>query len=73
MIKIEFLGPINKPPISLEASTLNEIKQELQKDKELFEWLKKSAVAVNDKIILDTNLKLKDGDKVSILPPVCGG
>jgi molybdopterin synthase sulfur carrier subunit len=73
MIKIEFLGPINKPSISLEASTLNEIKQELQKDKELFEWLKKSAVAVNDKIILDTNLELKDGDKISILPPVCGG
>ncbi|EOI0577565.1 MoaD/ThiS family protein, partial [Campylobacter jejuni] len=26
-----------------------------------------------DEIIFDENTKLKDGDKIALLPPVCGG
>jgi molybdopterin synthase sulfur carrier subunit len=37
------------------------------------EWLKNSAVAVNDTLVSSLDVKLKDGDKVSLLPPVCGG
>jgi len=73
MIKIEFLGPINKKPITLEVSSLKELKEVLKKDDSLKEWLKVSAVAVNDKIVTDINYQLKKGDKVVLLPPVCGG
>ncbi|WP_171822476.1 MoaD/ThiS family protein, partial [Campylobacter jejuni] len=31
------------------------------------------AVSLNDEIIFDENTKLKDGDKIALLPPVCGG
>ncbi|WP_304345109.1 MoaD/ThiS family protein, partial [Campylobacter showae] len=39
----------------------------------LSEWLKICAVAVNDEIASSLDAPLKDGDKISILPPVCGG
>jgi molybdopterin synthase sulfur carrier subunit len=28
---------------------------------------------VNDKIVSSVDVELKDGDKVVLLPPVCGG
>jgi len=73
MITVEFLGPINMESMQLEASSLNELSKLLSKDKEIASWLASSAVAVNDKMTNDVNLALKDGDRVSILPPVCGG
>jgi len=73
MITVEFLGPINRESMHLEVSSLNELSDLLSKDKEIASWLASSAVAVNDKMTNDANLALKDGDKVSILPPVCGG
>ena len=73
MVKVEFLGPIGKSPIELKASNLEELSNILQKDKDLQNWLDKCAVAINDIIIKDKNQKLNDGDKVSLLPPVCGG
>jgi len=73
MVYIEFLGPINRESISLDVSTLNEVSLKLQEDTELSDWLEKSAIAVNDEIVFDRGLKLKDGDKISLLPPVCGG
>ena len=73
MVKIEFLGPIQKEPLFIEASNLKEVAKVLQKDKELKEWLKSCAVAVNDKIVHSLDISLKDGDKISLLPPVCGG
>jgi len=73
MVTVEFLGPIGKKPLKLEIKNLNELKTHLQNDEELNEWLKISAVAVNDKIVSDLNLTLKDGDKITLLPPVCGG
>jgi len=73
MVKIEFLGPIGKEPIQLDIENLNQLSNILKQDKSLKEWLENSAVAVNDIIIVDKNLKLNDGDKISLLPPVCGG
>lgn len=75
MVEIEFLGPIKLDNIKLEASNLAEIKEKLNRytDFELNEWLKICAVAVNDEIVIGLETPLKDGDRISILPPVCGG
>jgi molybdopterin synthase sulfur carrier subunit len=35
--------------------------------------LENCAVAVNDKLVSSKNVALQSGDKVSLLPPVCGG
>jgi molybdopterin synthase sulfur carrier subunit len=72
-ITIEFLGPINKKPISVDIQNLNELSEILKQDENLKSWLNNSAVAVNDTLVKDKNKILKDGDKVSLLPPVCGG
>lgn len=73
MVKIEFLGPINKPDLELEVKNLKELKEILQKDESLKEWLEFCAVSLNDEIIFDENTSLKTGDKIALLPPVCGG
>ncbi|WP_281951585.1 MoaD/ThiS family protein [Nitrosophilus kaiyonis] len=73
MVTIEFLGPIKKEPIKVEAKNLKEVAKKLQNDEEVSKWLKECAVAVNDKIVQDLDVNLKDGDKISLLPPVCGG
>ncbi|EGC0907501.1 MoaD/ThiS family protein [Campylobacter jejuni] len=73
MVKVEFLGPINKENLELEVKNLKELKEILQKDESLKEWLELCAVSLNDEIIFDENAKLKDGDKIALLPPVCGG
>ena len=72
-IKIEFLGPIGKSPIEIEATTLSQVKEVLAQDSSLSSWLESSAVAINDEIINSIDIDLKDGDRVSLLPPVCGG
>ncbi len=73
MIRVEFLGPIQKDALEVEISNLNELAAILQEDKELAEWLQNSAVAVNDTIVTSLDVALQDGDKISLLPPVCGG
>ncbi|EAH6271653.1 MoaD/ThiS family protein [Campylobacter coli] len=73
MVKVEFLGPINKENLELEVKNLKELKEILQEDESLKEWLELCAVSLNDEIIFDENTKLKDGDKIALLPPVCGG
>ncbi len=73
MIKVEFLGPIGKAPMEMEASTLAEVSAQLKTDSSLIQWLDKCAVALNDTMVNDLATELKDGDRVSILPPVCGG
>ncbi|EAK0342811.1 MoaD/ThiS family protein [Campylobacter jejuni] len=73
MVKVEFLGPINKENLELEVKNLKELKEILQKDGSLKEWLELCAVSLNDEIIFDENTKLKNGDKIALLPPVCGG
>ena len=73
MIKVEFLGPIGKSPIEMEAKTLADVSAKLKEDNTLTDWLNKCAVALNDTMVNDLSTVLQDGDRVSILPPVCGG
>lgn len=73
MVKVEFLGPINKENLELKVKNLKELKEILQKDESLKEWLELCAVSLNDEIIFDENTELKTGDKIALLPPVCGG
>jgi len=73
MVKVEFLGPIGKAPVEMEAATLAEVAAKLKEEDELRDWLDKCAVALNDTMINDLSTQLKDGDRISILPPVCGG
>jgi molybdopterin synthase sulfur carrier subunit len=73
LVRVEFLGPIQKEPLELNITNLNELATILQDDKEMREWLENSAVAVNDTLVSSREYELKDGDKVSLLPPVCGG
>ena len=73
MVTVEFLGPIGKPPMEVEAATLNELAAALENVEGVSEWLGTSAVAINDTMTADRNAPLRDGDRISILPPVCGG
>jgi molybdopterin synthase sulfur carrier subunit len=73
MVNVEFLGPIKKEPLQLEINNLNELSTVLKKDESLSTWLESCAVAVNDVLVSTKDVVLKDGDKVSLLPPVCGG
>jgi len=73
MVLIEFLGPIAKEAQSLEINSLEELYRYMEQDEVLREWIDSAAVAVNDTIITQSDYKLKSGDRVSILPPVCGG
>lgn len=73
MVRVEFLGPIQKDALELEITNLKDLAPILQKDEQLAEWLDNSAVAVNDTLVSSLDVALQDGDKVSLLPPVCGG
>jgi len=73
MVKVEFLGPINKKALELDIRNLNELAEILQKDEDVKDWLKSCAVAVNDTLVSTLDVELKENDKVSLLPPVCGG
>ncbi len=73
MISVEFLGPIGKPSFDMEASTLHDVANEIKKDPSMAQWIDSCAVAVNDMLVSSLETPLKSGDKVSLLPPVCGG
>ncbi|MEN8304218.1 MAG: MoaD/ThiS family protein [Campylobacterota bacterium] len=73
MVRVEFLGPIQKDTLELDIKNLNELAAVLQEDVEMTEWLSNCAVAVNDTLVSSLEAPLEDGDKVSLLPPVCGG
>jgi len=73
LVRVEFLGPIQKDALELEIVNLNELAAILQKDEEVKEWLDNCAVAVNDNLVTSLECELKNGDKISLLPPVCGG
>ncbi len=73
MVTIEFLGPINKKAMQVDIKNLNELSDILKQDEDLKDWLNNSAVAINDTLVKDKNQILNDGDKISLLPPVCGG
>lgn len=73
MVKVEFLGPINKNTMEVEIKNLNDLSEILKDDSDVSTWLKTCAVAINDTLIVTKDVELKDGDRVSLLPPVCGG
>jgi len=73
MVRVEFLGPIQKKALELDISNLNELAKILQADSEVSGWLESCAVALNDTLVTSLEAPLKDGDKISLLPPVCGG
>ncbi|WP_458700320.1 MoaD/ThiS family protein [Sulfurospirillum sp. 1307] len=73
MAKVEFLGPLNRDTIEVDVSSLKELKEIFKDDKELQEWLEICAVAINDTLVCSLDTKIEKGDKISLLPPVCGG
>lgn len=73
MVKIDFLGPIGLDSMELDVSSLEELARVLRDHEQAAKWLENSSVAINDRIVSDKNTPLKNGDVVSILPPVCGG
>ena len=73
MVSVEFLGPLQMEKKEFDVKSVRELKDELYKIPELQEWLESLAVAVNDKIITSVDTPLQDGDRVVLLPPVCGG
>ena len=73
MVDVEFLGPKNKESMKLDINNLSQLSEILKEDIEVSSWLETCAVAVNDTLIISKDITLNDGDKVSLLPPVCGG
>lgn len=73
MVKVEFLGPINRDSMELDIKNIQELSSALRADETLSKWLENCAVAVNDTLICSKDFELKSGDRVSLLPPVCGG
>ncbi len=73
MVRIEFLGPIAKESLEMEATNLQDVADKLSGEHEVKEWLQTCAVAVNDTLVSSLDTPLKPGDKISLLPPVCGG
>ena len=70
-VLIKFLGPISRDDLEVEISDSNELKEIIKQNVDK-EWLDILAVAVNDKIVSSLD-DIKDGDIISLLPPVCGG
>lgn len=73
MVEVSFLGPIKQKSLALDINNVSQLKEILQKDETMKEWLHLCAIAINDKLVFDINTELKNGDKVAILPPVSGG
>jgi molybdopterin synthase sulfur carrier subunit len=73
MVTVEFLGPIGIDTMSLDINNLNQLSEILKDNAKIASWLENCAVAVNDEIINSKDIPLKNGDKISLLPPVCGG
>ncbi len=73
VVTVTFLGPIGLADRHLEASTLADVAHALQNDDEVRPWLTSCAVAINDTMTGDLATPLKNGDIISLLPPVCGG
>ncbi|UTJ06059.1 MoaD/ThiS family protein [Arcobacter roscoffensis] len=73
MVKVEFLGPINKDSLELDINNLSQLSDILKNDEQVSTWLETCAVAINDTLVSSKDVSLNDGDKISLLPPVCGG
>jgi len=73
VVDVEFLGPINKETMKVDISNLSQLSEILKNDDQIAIWLDTCAVAVNDTLVSSNDIKLTSGDKISLLPPVCGG
>ena len=73
MVDVEFLGPINKESMKVDISNLSQLSDILKSDDEVSTWLDTCAVAINDTLVSKKDIELSSGDKISLLPPVCGG
>ena len=73
MVDVEFLGPINKEPMKVDISNLSQLSEILKNDDQVATWLDTCAIAINDTLVSKKNIELSCGDKISLLPPVCGG
>ncbi len=73
MAKVEFLGPMARPSIEVDIQNLQELKTFFKNDAQLQEWLAICAVAVNDTLVCALDMPISPNDKISLLPPVCGG
>ena len=73
MAKVEFLGPIGKESIEVDIESLQELKEIFKEDAELEKWLEICSIALNDTIVSSLDVSVNKYDKISLLPPVCGG
>ncbi|GAA7600410.1 MoaD/ThiS family protein [Helicobacter pylori] len=73
MVEVRFFGSIKEENFFIKASDLKELRAILQEKEGLKEWLGVCAIVLNDHLIDNLNTPLKEGDVVSLLPPVCGG
>ncbi|AFI06133.1 MoaD/ThiS family protein [Helicobacter cetorum] len=73
MVEVRFFGPIKEENFSVQASNLKELRAILQEKESVKEWLSVCAIALNDTLIDNLDTPLKEGDVISLLPPVCGG
>lgn len=67
------MGPLGNKTFQSQAEDFHALKQELQAIPELNGWLKDCAIALNNEIVTSLDTPIKNGDKVVLLPPVCGG
>jgi molybdopterin synthase sulfur carrier subunit len=73
VVEVEFLGPINKDSMQVDISNLSQLSEILKNDDKVASWLENCAVAINDTLVTKKDIELSNGDKISLLPPVCGG
>jgi len=73
MITVHCLGPIGNLVLEIKAANLAEVADQIRLNETIRPWLETCAVAVNDTLVTALDMPLKDGDRVSLLPPVCGG
>ncbi len=73
MAKVEFLGPIDREDMEVDIDNLKQLREILTDDESLVSWLDICSVALNDTIVSSLDVEVKKEDKISLLPPVCGG
>jgi len=70
-VLIKFLGPISRDDLEVNVKSSEELREIIKQNVD-DRWLDKIAVAINDEIVSNLD-NIKDGDVISLLPPVCGG
>ena len=70
-VLIKFLGPVAREDLEVEVNNVNELKDIIKSNLDE-KWLEIVAIGVNDEIVSSLD-NVKNGDVITILPPVCGG